>query len=346
MRRIICLASFLAVSLCAVAAEPSDGVRSSSNDNVLVEVNGVKITLADFERKHPTALFQAQNSYYETQKKAVDVFVDEYLLEEQAKKENITVAQLLERHVTSQIAKDPTDEALRIYYEGVDTNEPYEAVKGKIIEALRQRRTLKLRAAYFQSLRAKATIAIRLAPPRADISLKDTTLRGAPAPAIALVEYADYECPYCQQIVPVVQRLETEYKGKIALAYKDYPLPMHANAQKAAEATRCAESQNRYWDFHDLLFAKKQLDPASLKGYARELKLDVDKFDKCLDSGEKAEAVRLHATEAQSLGLQGTPSFFVNGRAINGALSYEGLRAVIEEELHRGSPASLQTANR
>jgi protein-disulfide isomerase len=339
------ISALLATTLCAVAAEPSGAVRSSTND-VLVEINGTKVTLSDFERKHPTALFQAQNGFYEAQKKAIDAFVDEYLLEEQAKKENITVAQLLERHVTGKVAKDPSDEALRVYYEGVDTNEPFEAVRGKIIEALRQRRALKIRTAYLQSLRSQATIAVRLAPPRADISLKDTTVRGPVAAPVALVEYADFECPYCQQITPVLQKLEAEYKGKLAFAYKDFPLPMHPNAQKAAEAARCAEAQGRYWEYHDILYAKKQLEVPALKGYARELKLDGDKFDKCLDSSEKAEVVRVHSAEGQSLGLQGTPSFFVNGRSVNGTLSYESLRALIEEELRTSSLSSSQTASR
>ena len=343
MRSFALISGIGALTLFAVAAEPGGAVGSSSKDDVLVEINGAKITLTDFEHKHPTALFQAQNSYYEAQKKALDAFVDEYLLEEQAKKEHLTISQLLDVHVVKAIAKDPSEEALHVYYEGVDTNEPYEAVRDKIVEALRQRRMLKLRSSYLQSLRANANIAVRLAAPRAEISLKDTPPRGPATALVSLVEYADYECPYCQQIAPVVQKLEQEYKGKIAFAYKDYPLPMHANAQKAAEATRCAESQDRYWDYHDMLFAKKQLDVESLKAVARDLKLDVAKFNKCLDSGEKAEEVRVHASEAQSLGLQGTPSFFVNGRAVNGALSYESLRAMIEEELRT---SSSQTARR
>lgn len=343
MRSSVFFSGILGLTLSVFAAEPSGAVRSTSNTDVVVEINGAKFTLADFERKHPTALFQAQNSYYEAKKKAIDAFVDEYLLEQQAKKENLTVSQLLERHVTNQIAKDPSDEALRVYYEGVDTNEPYEAVRGKIIEALRARRGLKIRTAYLQSLRSQATVAVRLAPPRAEISLKDTPVRGPASAPVALVEYADYECPYCQQITPILQKIQEEFKGRLAFAYKDLPLSMHANAQKAAEATRCAEAQGQYWEYHDTLFAKKQLDIGSLKAHARDLKLDTAKFDKCLDSSEKAEIVRLHSAEAQSLGLQGTPSFFVNGRAVT-AVSYEGLRALIEEELKASS--APQTAAR
>lgn len=346
MRTPLFLSGLLAAALCLAAAEPGGAIRAGAGNDVLVEINGTKITLSDFEKKHPTALFQAQNSYYETQRKAIEAFIDQYLMEEQAKKEGITVSELLDRHIIGKIGKEPSEEALRVFHEGIDTNEPFEAIRGRIVENLRQRRALKLRTAYLDSLRKQASIKVQLAPPRAAISLKDTAVKGPAKALVTLVEYADYECPYCQQIVPVVAKLRSEFKDHLAYAYKDLPLPMHANAQKAAEASRCAESQGKYWEYHDLLFARKQLEPDSLKGFARELKLDGEKFDKCLDSGEKAEAVRLHASEAQSLGLQGTPSFFVNGRAVNGAVSYESLRALIEEELRASSHQAPQTASR
>ena len=107
MRSIVLFSGICALALNGLAAEPGGAVRPTSNNDVLVEINGTKITLADFERKHPTALFQAHNSFYDAKRKAVEAFVDEYLLEQEAKKSNITVAQLLEREVTSKIAKDP-----------------------------------------------------------------------------------------------------------------------------------------------------------------------------------------------------------------------------------------------
>jgi hypothetical protein len=141
---------------------------------LVAEIDGVKLTLADVERKTPSVLFQARNSYYEAQKKALEEFVDEYLLEREAQKENTTVAGLLERHVNARIAKDPPDEALSVYYEGLDTKEPFEAVKDKIVEHLRTKRIAKAKAAYVASLRSRANVAIKLAPPRAQVSLKNT----------------------------------------------------------------------------------------------------------------------------------------------------------------------------
>lgn len=325
----------------------SDGAGPSGAETVIAEVNGTKLTLGDLEKRHAAALFQARTTYYDLERKVVQSFIDDYLLEQQAKKEGLSVSQLLEKHVNSTLAKDPSDEALRVYYEGVDTREPYEAVKDKIVQSLRQRRMEKAKAAYQQALRSQSTLILRLAPPRAPISMKDVPLRGNTAARVTLLEFADYECAYCQQLHPVLQRIEKDFQGKIAFGYKDYPLPMHSFAAKAAEAAHCAGAQGKYWDYHDALFENKQLTPDSLKAYARSLKLDSGKFEACLDSGQMGSVVGAHAAEAQSLVLQGTPTLLINGRLLSGDLSYEGIRAAILEELSAtGAPQSVAQRSR
>jgi predicted DsbA family dithiol-disulfide isomerase len=344
MRNFALLSGALITALAAFAAE--SGRDQPVSDVVLVEINGVKVTLREFEQKHPMAFFQARNSFHDAQRKVVDTFIDEYLLEEQAKKENLTVDELLKKHVDATIAKDPSEETLRVYYEGVDTKETYEAVRDKIVEAIHQRRLNKAKSAYMLSLRSDAKIFFSIAPPRAQISMKDTPVRGPADTRVMLVEYADYECPYCQQAQPTLDKLEAEFKGRIAFAYKDVPLPMHPNAPKAAEASHCAEAQGKYWEYHDLLGKTRQLDMASLKDDARKLSLDGAAFDKCLDSGEKSGIVKLHQSEAASLGIQGTPTFLVNGRVFSGSPSYEQLRVVIEEELNWSTGPTQQASKR
>jgi protein-disulfide isomerase len=206
-------------------------------------------------------------------------------------------------------------------------------MKGKILQHLRERRINRIKTEYLASLKKEAKIEVRLMTPRAEVSLANTPVRGSVNAPVMLIEYADYECPYCQQMQPVLDKLESEYKGKIAFAYKDVPLPNHPNAQRAAEASHCAAAQGKYWEYHDILVSKKQLDPAGLKLAAVELKLDSAAFDKCVQSGETTALIRTHLNEAQSLGLQGTPSFFINGRFLNGLLSYENLKEIVEEEL-------------
>jgi predicted DsbA family dithiol-disulfide isomerase len=300
---------------------------------VLADVDGVKLTRAEFERRYTARLFQARNGFHDAERKALDDFIEQYLLERAAKKENLTIEKLLEKHVDAKLPPAPSDEALRVYFEGVDTQESFESVKGKIIDALRSRRLLKLKNAYMASLKSEANIMLMMAPPRANLSMKDVPVRGPQNAIVTMVEYSDYECPYCIQIQPQIAKLEAEYKGKLAFAYKDAPLPQHGNAQKAAEASHCAAAQGKYWEMHDVFFAKKQLDVPTLKEYARSLKLDGTAFDKCLDSDAKADIVKASLAEAQTMGVQGTPSFFVNGRAVNGAATYESIKAMIEEEL-------------
>ena len=325
-------------SLMSVVVAQTSSEGSSGGNAVLVEVGGKKLTLADFEQRRPVSLFQARNAFYQAERKALDEYIDEYVLEQQAQKENVTVAQLLDRHVASTLQGEPTEEALRVYYEGVDTTEPYEAVRDKILDSLHQRRMAKAKSAYVQSLRSAANVGIYLAPPRALPVLKETPQRGVADAPVVIVEYADYECPFCQQGQPDLDRVEAEYKGKLVFAYKDVPLPMHPHAQKAAEAAHCAEAQGKFWEYHDLLFVSKQLEVPQLKEQARQLKLDGNAFDKCLDSGEKAEVVKTQLAEGQSLGLQGTPSYLINGRFFSGNLSFQELRGIVEEELSASRP--------
>src|SRR6202030_2233654 len=120
---------------------------------------------------------------------------------------------------------------------------------------------------------------------------------------------------------PGLKILQQELAGKVAVAFKDFPLAMHANAEKAAEAARCAGEQGRYWDFHDTLFHNSdRLEVAQIKQYAQNLKLNKAVFETCLDSGKEAAAVQKDLAQGKQLAVKGTPSFFFNGRLVPGAL--------------------------
>ena len=185
-----------------------------------------------------------------------------------------------------------------------------------------------------------------MTPPRATLPVGDSPVRGPGSAPITLIEFADFECPYCQQMVPDLKKVEEEFKGKLAFVYKDFPLPMHPRAQKAAEAAHCAGDQNKYWEYHDFLLASKQLEVPQLKTAAQSIGLDSAAFDKCLDSGQRAGAVQAAFNQGLQLGISGTPSFLLNGRFINGVMPYEQLRALLEEELRKAPATSDQAAGR
>ncbi|PYU29749.1 MAG: hypothetical protein DMG31_16245 [Acidobacteria bacterium] len=316
-------------------ANPAGG---EANSAAVAEVSGHKLTRADLEQKQAAKLLEARYQYYLTEREAVNRLIEDQLLEMRASREHLTVEQLLERDVTSQI-KDPTEDQLQVFYEGLQTKEPFAVVREKIVATLRQLRLAKAGAAYLQTLRDAADVRIDLAPPQAEVAVDNAPRRGPQDAPVLIVEFADYECPYCQQIHPELNKLEEEFAGKVALAYKDFPLPMHPRAEKAAEAARCAAEQGKFWEFHDALFDDHQMELAQLKEHARTLKLDAASFDQCLDAGEQAAAVRKDFAQAQRLGLTGTPAFFVNGHFLGGAVSYSTLREVVEQQLAASVPS-------
>jgi protein-disulfide isomerase len=314
-------------------------VVAQSDQTVVAEVGGVKVTLGELEQEESAKLLSAHYQYYQAQSKALEDLVDKKLLEQKAKSENLTVDQLIDRDIKSKVA-DPTEDQMKVYYEGLETEQPYEAVREKILEKIRQLRTDKARAAYVKELRAETPVTIALAPPKAKVDVGEAQVLGPKSAKVVLVEFADYECPYCQRVAPDVKKLKEEYGDRVAFTYKDFPLPNHSRAEKAAEAARCASKQNKFWEFHDELFHSKELDVDQLKAQARALQLDSAQFDKCLDSGDQAAAVAKDKKEGLRLGISGTPSFFVNGHYLSGALDYAGLREVIDQQLTTPAPAA------
>ncbi len=177
--------------------------------------------------------------------------------------------------------------------------------------------------------------------PRQDVTIGDAPVRGSRNAAVTIVEFADYQCPYCQQMHPELKVLQEELAGKVALVFKDFPLDMHVNAEKAAEAARCAGEQGKYWDFHDILFHNSErLEVSQLKQYARDLKLNQANFDTCLDSGKEAAAIQKDLAQGRQLGVRGTPSFFFNGRMLSGSMDYYTLRGIVEGVIKSDAPAS------
>ena len=319
-----------AAMLCAAAAS----VLAQDDSTVVAEVGGVKVTLSELEQQESAKLLSAHYQYYQAQSKALEELIDKKLLEQKAKSENLTVEQLIDRDIKSQV-KDPTEDQMKVYYEGLEIEQPYDSVRDKILDKVRQLRTDKVKAAYVKQLRAETTVTIDLAPPRAKVDVADAQVRGPKTAQVTLVEFADYECPYCQKVAADVKKLTADYGDRVAFTYKDFPLPMHSRAEKAAEATRCASKQNKFWEFHDELFHSKELDVDQLKAQARALKLDATQFDKCLDSGEEVAAIERDKKEGMRLGITGTPSFFINGHYLSGALDYAALRQVVEQQLSR-----------
>jgi len=166
---------------------------------------------------------------------------------------------------------------------------------------------------------------------------KDDHVRGNPNADITMVEFSDFECPFCSNFAPTVKQALAEYGDDVRLIYKHFPLrSLHPLAQKAAEASECAADQGKFWEFHDELFvlnAGNNFTMESIRNLASTLGLNTNTFNTCLDSGDKADDVEADYQMGLAAGVSGTPGTFVNDQFIPGALPYAQVKGIIESQL-------------
>ncbi|HII16584.1 TPA: DsbA family protein [Candidatus Woesearchaeota archaeon] len=170
-----------------------------------------------------------------------------------------------------------------------------------------------------------------------EVSEDDDAVKGSADAPVTIIEFSDFECPYCARFfADTLPQIEEQYinTGKVRLIYRDFPLSFHPQAQKAAEASECADDQGKYWEMHDLLFGKGVAGGVTtFKQYAEDLALDTKTFNECLDSGEKAAEISADLADGSAVGVSGTPGFFINGIPVSGAQPFSVFKQVIDEEL-------------
>ena len=159
-------------------------------------------------------------------------------------------------------------------------------------------------------------------------------VKGPASAKVTIIEFSDFQCPFCSQVQDTLKQVFTTYPTQVKVVFRNFPLPMHENAEAAAEAALCANEQGKFWEYHDKLFSNQdKLSVTDLKQYAVSLGLDTGKFNSCLDSKKYQEAVQKDTSAGQAVGVSGTPSFFINGKLIPGALPFDSFKQIIDEEL-------------
>jgi protein-disulfide isomerase len=164
--------------------------------------------------------------------------------------------------------------------------------------------------------------------------------KGAPHAKVTIVEFSEFQCPFCSRVGPTLQRILNEYPGQVKIVFKHNPLNFHQDAPLAAEASMAAAEQGKFWEMHDKLFANQRaLKRPDLERYAQEIGLDMNRFKQALDSGKFKAAVQADLRQGGQLGVDGTPTFFINGRMLAGAMPFEAFKKVIDEEIVRADKA-------
>jgi protein-disulfide isomerase len=260
------------------------------------------------------------------------------LVAAEAKRRGVTVAELVKQEIDAKTAPVGNDEIEQFIAE----NRPRLAsadeagLKAKVLTYLREQKIAQRRTEYIRSLRAQAAVKVFLVDPTAvKVDASRGFTRGAENAQVSIVEFSDFQCPFCKAATTTMHHLMDQYAGKVRWVFRDFPIAgVHPLARKAHEAARCAAEQGKFWQYHDLLFARSpQLAPAELKQYARELKLDGEAFDRCIESGKYQSAVADDVQDGERLGINATPAFFINGRLLVGAQPAPVFQQMIDSEL-------------
>lgn len=321
---------FLLLANAAAAAEP------------VAEVNGIAITAEEVDKSLAGQLTKLEEQIYNLRRQKIDALINDRLLAKEAAKRGISVPALLDAEVTAKVGL-VTEQEIESFYQAKkgQIKEDEEKAREEIRSYLQNQKLAKRRQEFIDSLRSDAKIVINLKPPpviRLQVASEGSPFKGTVKAPVTIVEFTDFHCPFCKRALSTVAQLESRYKGKIKLVFRDFPIDqLHPASRKAHEAARCANEQGKFWAYHDKLFANApKASIGDLNAYAKDVGLDVPAFEKCFNSGKYKAAVQKDIEEGTRLGVTGTPSFFIDGRLLVGAQPLESFARVIDDELARG----------
>lgn len=304
---------------------------------VLATVDGRAITDGEFEERLKPFVYKLRYQIYESEMRALDLKINQQLLEAEAKRRNTTPEAVYKAEVESK-AQEPTDAEVTKFYEANKSRiqGDLNSLKPDIIALLKNEQLNRLDAAFAQRLRSGIRMQIfpsEPQPPVLAISTGNSPARGDASAPVTIVEFTDFQCPSCAAMNPAVEDALKTYGNRVRLVVRDFPLSMHPNARKAAEAAFAANAQGKFFEYINILFKNQSaLDNASLKKYASDLGLDRARFDAALDSGQYAAQVSHDVDDGEAYGVDATPTFFINGVVLRN-VTPEGLRAAIDSAL-------------
>jgi protein-disulfide isomerase len=332
-------AAFLLTACSSSSAQPAK--RQAATD-VVASVGTTSVTLAEVDDKaleQPASNFGAMKlslALYEARRNALEELIASALISQEARARGIEGSVLIEQEITSKVPQVGDQEVVAWYQANQNRVQgaTLDQVRQPIRMYLAQERMQAARQQFVDRLKSKTAVRVTLEPPRQNVSAANGAAKGPVTAPVQIIEFSDFQCPYCQRANPTIQQVLSTYGDRVHFVYRHFPLPGHPNARPAAEASQCAAEQGKFWPYHDKLFTSpSQLGDAALKKHAAELGLDTSQFNTCVDSRKFKAQVDADAEAGQEAGVNGTPAFFINGRMLSGAQPFDAFKRIIDDEL-------------
>lgn len=326
----------------AVLWQPSAfGAEAPVEPGVVAKVGDQVVTREELEEALAPQLAKLEEQKFQLMDSKLEALIEERLLALEAKRRGVTVEELVKVEVTSKVPAVTDAEVAGFMIQNKARLQGDEAeLRPKVRDYLRSQKEQSGHRAYLARLQQRITVERFLEEPeptRVAVSADGAFAQGPKDAPVTIIEFSDFQCPYCSRVVATLKEVVRLYPKQVRLAYRDFPIAnLHPKAAKAHEAARCAGEQGKFWEYHDRLFeSQAQATVADFKRFAEQLKLDRNSFTACLDSDRYAAAVQADVQEGTRLGITGTPTFFINGRLLVGALPLEMFQKIIDRELRR-----------
>lgn len=321
-------------------ADPSTpGSAAVTTAEVVARIGSEDVTLADLERWIKDDLYRREMegknaaALFEMRSEALERMIGERVLEAEAKRRGLSREAILNEEMTK--AAPVTDEDVRAFYDENKArvgNQTLEQLAPRIKQHLQQMASQKLAEDLQRRLREAAGVEVKMEPTRVTVAAEGAA-RGPENAPVTLIEFSDYQCPFCRRAEPTVKQVLERYPTQVRFVYRHFPLEMHPRAKPASEAAACAGAQGKFWEYHEKVFAGSSFEDAELSRYATELGLDTAAFEQCRTSGAMRASVEKDMEAGRAAGVTGTPAFFINGIPISGARSLDVFIKAIDKEL-------------
>jgi protein-disulfide isomerase len=314
--------------------------QSETEMATVAEVDGERISLQDLKQAAGEPLAGLEEQAYRLKQQKLEQIIGDRLLAREARRRNMSLESLIEAEIRSKAPAVTAEEIHRVYELNKNQlQKPEPEVQEQIRALLRDQKIAARRQEFVKSLQAQAKVTVYLLPPppfRAGVMAEGPSRGAADAP-VTIVEFEDFQCPFCKKAQETLEQVLVRYKDKVRMVHLDFPLQsLHPAAWKAHEAGRCAEEQGKFWEYRDLLYKNAPAaGPEQLNNYASQVSMNVPDFKKCLDSGKFRAVVQKDEDEGDRLGVEGTPAFFINGRRLSGAQAETEFVRIIDEELSK-----------
>lgn len=313
--------------------------------SVVAQVDGADVKVEELGEQLAQAENRALRTYCSevarVREAALDNLVQQKVLTAAAEKAGKPINQFVQERIDAGVP-EPTEAEIEQFYNQRKPPDapPLDQVREQVVQAIKAEKSEQVFTQMMDELQATAKVEKRLPdvrPPALQLAAPHSPWVGSAAPVVQVVEFSDFECPYCSRAADTLRQLKDKYAGKpVQFVFRHFPLSFHANAKPAAEYAQCAHEQDKFWAMHDAIFAaQRELSTDKLKELAGQVGLDTAKLDECLASGRAGQLVETDVKAGGDAGVGGTPSFYINGQTFDGNPTPAGLAEAIDAELAR-----------